>query len=76
MWFLWPFGNNVEEAYGHVKYAALYIAGGVFATTTLVFMSPDPAMPLVGASEAIAAVMGACGSSFPGTTSPPCWAGW
>jgi membrane associated rhomboid family serine protease len=65
MWFLWLFGNNVEEAYGHLGYAALYIAGGVVATVTFVFMNPDSTVPLVGASGSIAAIMGAYGVLFP-----------
>ena len=65
MWFLWLFGNNVEEAYGHAKYAVLYLMGGIFATLTFVFMNPDSTVPLVGASGAIAAVMGAYGVLFP-----------
>ena len=65
MWFLWLFGNNVEEAFGHAKYAALYLLGGIVATFTFVFMNPDSTVPLVGASGAIAAVMGAYGVLFP-----------
>ncbi|MGZ8754272.1 MAG: rhomboid family intramembrane serine protease [Acidimicrobiia bacterium] len=65
MWFLWLFGNNVEEAYGHFRYAALYLVGGIVATMVFVVMNPASTVPLVGASGAIAAVMGAYGVLFP-----------
>lgn len=65
MWYLWLFGNNVEEAYGHFGYAALYLVGGVFATMAFVLVNPESTVPLVGASGAIAAVMGAYGVLFP-----------
>jgi membrane associated rhomboid family serine protease len=59
MWFLWIFGNNVEEAFGHLGYALLYLAGGVAATAVFVLMHPVSTVPLVGASGAVAAVLGA-----------------
>ena len=65
MWFLWLFGDNVEEAFGHAWYAALYLAGGVIATMVFVIMNPGSTVPLVGASGAIAAIMGAYGVLFP-----------
>jgi membrane associated rhomboid family serine protease len=65
MWFLWLFGNNVEDAYGHLPYAVLYLLGGILATMLFVIMNPDSTVPLVGASGAIAAVMGAYGVLFP-----------
>lgn len=65
MWFLWIFGNNVEEAYGHFWYLAVYLVGGVFATMTFVLMNPDSTIPLVGASGAIAVTLGAYGVLFP-----------
>jgi membrane associated rhomboid family serine protease len=66
MWFLWLFGNNVEEAYGRIRYLILYFSGGVAATAAFVFMNPDSTIPLVGASGAIAAVLGAYAVLFPG----------
>jgi membrane associated rhomboid family serine protease len=66
MWFLWLFGNNVEEAYGRIRYLVLYFLGGVAATGAFVFMNPDSTIPLVGASGAIAAVLGAYAVLFPG----------
>lgn len=66
MWSLWIFGNNVEEAFGHVRYALLYLAGGVVATLVFVFVNPNSTVPLVGASGAIAAALGAYAVLFPG----------
>lgn len=65
MWFLWIFGNNVEEAFGHLGYALLYLIGGVAATAAFVFLNPESTVPLVGASGAIAAVLGAYAVLFP-----------
>jgi membrane associated rhomboid family serine protease len=66
MWFLWIFGNNVEEAFGRVRYLLMYLAGGVAATMTFVFMNQVSTVPLVGASGAIAAVLGSYAVLFPG----------
>ncbi len=59
MWFLWIFGNNVEEAYGTIGYLALYLVTGLIATGIFVLFNPDTTVPLVGASGAIAGVLGA-----------------
>jgi membrane associated rhomboid family serine protease len=59
MWFLWVFGDNVEDRLGRVRYLALYLVGGVLATLGHVALSPDSVVPLIGASGAIAAVLGA-----------------
>jgi len=66
MWFLWIFGNNVEEAFGRIRYLLMYLAGGIAATFTFVAMNPDSTIPLVGASGAIAAVLGSYAVLFPG----------
>jgi membrane associated rhomboid family serine protease len=66
MWFLWIFGNNVEEGFGHVRYLLMYLAGGLAATATFVFLNPESTVPLVGASGAIAAVLGSYAVLFPG----------
>lgn len=66
MWSLWIFGNNVEEAFGHFRYALLYIVGGIVATGAFVAANPESTVPLVGASGAIAAALGAYGVLFPG----------
>lgn len=65
MWSLWIFGNNVEEAFGHFRYLLLYLAGGVAATFVFVLMNPGSTVPLVGASGAIAAALGAYAVLFP-----------
>jgi membrane associated rhomboid family serine protease len=66
MWFLWIFGNNVEEAYGHLRYLLLYVIGGIAATMAFVFSNPDSTVPLIGASGAIAAVLGSYAVIYPG----------
>ena len=65
MWSLWIFGNNVEEAYGRVGYALLYLVTGIAATVGFVAVNPELTVPLVGASGAIAGVMGAYLVLFP-----------
>jgi membrane associated rhomboid family serine protease len=65
MWSLWIFGNNVEEAFGPVAYLLFYVASGVAATAGFVLANPDTTVPLVGASGAIAGVMGAYLVLFP-----------
>ena len=65
MWSLWIFGNNVEEAFGPLGYLLLYGASGVVATAGFVWANPDTTVPLVGASGAIAGVMGAYLVLFP-----------
>lgn len=65
MLYLWIFGNNVEEAFGRLGFLALYVASGVAATAAFVFLNPDSTTPLVGASGAIAGVLGAYAVLFP-----------
>lgn len=59
MWFLWIFGNNVEEAYGWLGYAVMYLLAGIAGTAAFVLLRPDDLTPMVGASGAIAGVLGA-----------------
>jgi membrane associated rhomboid family serine protease len=59
MIFLWIFGNNVEEAMGPIKYLAFYIAGGIAALALQIAVGPNSMAPTLGASGAIAAVLGA-----------------
>jgi membrane associated rhomboid family serine protease len=59
MWFLWVFGNNVEDSMGHVRYLAFYLLCGLAAAATQTFVSPESIVPMVGASGAISGVMGA-----------------
>jgi membrane associated rhomboid family serine protease len=58
MWFLWIFGNNVEDAMGRLRFAVFYLATGVTAALTQVALTPDSVVPMVGASGAISGVMG------------------
>jgi rhomboid family protein len=59
MWFLWIFGNNVEDSMGRLRFLVFYVLTGVIAGAAFVFFNPTSAMPLVGASGAISGVMGA-----------------
>jgi len=59
MWFLWVFGNNVEDSMGHARYLAFYLLCGLAAAATQTFVSPGSIVPMVGASGAISGVMGA-----------------
>jgi len=65
MWFLWIFGNNIEEALGKLPYLAFYLVGGLVATIGFILLQADQAVPLVGASGAIAAVLGGYLALFP-----------
>ena len=66
MLFLWIFGDNIEGRLGHPVYLAFYLAGGVVAALTQVVIAPDSTIPLVGASGAISAVLGAYLILYPG----------
>jgi membrane associated rhomboid family serine protease len=59
MWFLWIFGDNVEDRYGHLGYLTFYLFCGVAASATHFAASPTSTVPTIGASGAIAGVMGA-----------------
>jgi len=59
MLYLWIFGDNVEDRLGHGRYLFLYLAGGVAAAFAQVAIAPDSRIPMLGASGAIAAVLGA-----------------
>lgn len=59
MYFLYIFGDNVEDRLGHMRYFMVYVTFGLFAAVTQVFMFPDSNMPMIGASGAVAGVMGA-----------------
>jgi rhomboid family protein len=59
MLFFWVFGNNIEDRLGHVGFAVFYLVGGLVAALGHVFADPNSTVPVVGASGAIAAVMGA-----------------
>tara|TARA_B100001123_G_scaffold390829_1_gene468733 strand:- start:1289 stop:1717 length:429 start_codon:yes stop_codon:yes gene_type:complete len=59
MWFLWIFGNNIEDAMGHLRFLAFFVLTGLIAVLAHTFMWPDSSLPLVGASGAISGIMGA-----------------
>lgn len=59
MWFLWIFGNNVEDAMGRIRFVVFYLVCGLAAAGTQVATNPESAVPMVGASGAIGGVMGA-----------------
>lgn len=59
MWFLWVFGNNIEDSMGHVRFVVFYLLCGVVAAGTQMLVNPDAVVPMVGASGAISGVMGA-----------------
>lgn len=65
MLFLWIFGNNIEDKLGHVKYLIFYIACGALAALTQWFFSMQSGIPSLGASGAIAGVLGAYILRFP-----------
>jgi rhomboid family protein len=59
MWFMWIFGNNVEDAMGRFRFVLFYLLTGVAAALAQVVLNPASAVPMVGASGAISGVMGA-----------------
>jgi membrane associated rhomboid family serine protease len=59
LWFLWIFGNNVEDSMGHVRFVVFYLLCGLAAAGLQVAADPSSAIPMVGASGAIGGVMGA-----------------
>jgi membrane associated rhomboid family serine protease len=59
MWFLWIFGNNIEDAMGRFRFVIFYLLCGLAAALAQVFMNPHSVVPMVGASGAISGVMGA-----------------
>ena len=59
MLFLWVFGDNVEDAMGHVKYLVFYVLCGIAGALTHAFMLPASGLPLIGASGAVAGVIAA-----------------
>ena len=58
MLFLWIFGNNVEDAMGRARFIVFYLVGGLAAVLLQVVVGPDAAVPTIGASGAVAAVLG------------------
>ena len=65
MWILWIFGDNVEDRLGHGRYLMLYLVGGVAAGAVHIFTNGDSPVPTIGASGAVAAVMGSYFRFYP-----------
>jgi membrane associated rhomboid family serine protease len=59
MWFLWVFGNNVEDSMGHMRFVVFYLLCGVVAAGTQLLADPHSRLPMVGASGAVSGVLGA-----------------
>lgn len=65
MLYLWIFGNNIEDAMGHGKFVVFFILSGILAALSHAFTDPSSQIPMVGASGAISAVLGAYLLLFP-----------
>ena len=65
MWFLWLFGNNIEDSMTRPRFVAFYLLSGLAAALAQVMADPSSAVPMVGASGAISGVMGAYLVLFP-----------
>jgi membrane associated rhomboid family serine protease len=65
MVYLWIFGNNIEDRFGRLGFLVFYLAGGFTAAVTQVWIDPTSTVPIIGASGAIAAVLGAYLVLFP-----------
>ena len=65
MWYLWIFGNNVEDKLGHFRFVVFYFLAGLIASLTYVATNANSQVPMIGASGAIAGVLGAYIITFP-----------
>ena len=65
MWFLWIFGNNIEDSVGHLRFVFFYLLCGIAAAAAQVAIAPDSIVPMIGASGAISGVLGAYLLLFP-----------
>ncbi len=65
MWALWIFGDNVEDAMGRLRFVIFYLTCGVLAALTQIFITSDATVPSIGASGAIAGVLGAYFLMYP-----------
>ena len=65
--FLWVFGNDIEHRWGRLRFLFLYLLGGLAASFAHVALNPNSTVPMIGASGAIAAVMGAYVIVYPST---------
>jgi len=67
MWVLYIFGDNIEDRVGSMRYLLFYLLSGIAAAALQVFILPSSSVPMIGASGAIAGVLGAYLISFPGS---------
>jgi len=65
MLYLWIFGNNIEDYLGKLKFTIFYFLSGIFAAFTQILISPQSQVPMIGASGAVAGVLGAYFILFP-----------
>ena len=65
MWYLWIFADNVEDRLGHFRFLLLYLGSGVAAAMTQLLITPHSSIPMIGASGAIAGILGAYLLMFP-----------
>jgi rhomboid family protein len=65
MLYLWIFGDNVEDAMGHLSFVGFYLASAMVAAAAYAALNPSSAAPLIGASGAVAAIMGAYFALYP-----------
>jgi len=65
MWYLWIFGDNVEDRLGHFRYLLFYLAAGIIGSIAHILTNPTSPVPVIGASGAIAGVLGGYFITFP-----------
>ncbi len=65
MLFLWIFGNNIEDSMGRLRFLLFYLLGGIAAVAVQALVDPGSAVPTIGASGAVAAVLGAYALLYP-----------
>lgn len=65
MLFLWVFGDNVEDSFGHFAFLVFYLVAGVIASLSHIMMDPSSTVPMIGASGAVAGILGAYFLMFP-----------
>jgi membrane associated rhomboid family serine protease len=65
MLYLWIFGDNIEDNFGHLRFSVFYLVCGLIASFAQIFMDPNSVIPTLGASGAIAGVLGAYLVMFP-----------
>jgi membrane associated rhomboid family serine protease len=59
MLYLWIFGNNIEDALGHIRFLIFYVLTGIAAGAAHIVTEPQSSMPMIGASGAISGILGA-----------------